>query len=66
MLRSDFMKSESRGINKGKMNLLGLDLDDPKNDQYDQSMTHFSGKLSGHDDPKNDQNDYSLWVIIGS
>ena len=31
----------------------------PKNDQNDQSMTCFSGKLSGHDDPKKGQNDYS-------
>ena len=33
---------------------------DKKNDQNDQSITCFWGKLSGHYDPKNDQNDYSL------
>ena len=29
----------------------------PQNEQNDQSMTRFSGKLSGHYVPKNDQND---------
>ena len=31
--------------------------DDPKNYQNDQSITRFSGKLSGHYDPKNDPSD---------
>ena len=32
----------------------------PKNNQNDQSMKCFSGKLSGHYDPKNDPSDQSL------